>query len=592
MNRNHTLTRKLLLCCACAASILIPAVPALADTGQEQTSVITAGENTQIAASQSASEAAMEQTASDSNAQADTAAAMTEETEPSADQTTETAAETDPSSWPTLWVVGDSTAASFDDTDYYSPRYGWGTQLEPYFQNIHIRNLAVSGTSSKSFLNTPQYQTLTEEMRSGDYLIIGFGHNDEKAESGRYTNPNDNYTVPGSTAYYLYESYLAPARERGVTPLLATPIVRRNLGNNYTGESGHITEDQTTVEGLFPGGDYSKAIRSVAVAKSVPILDLTRRTRDIYEQKNAHGIKDRHAWTSSREISIDNTHTNRYGAQCNAWLIVDELLKTNCSLKDYVVSDPQKPEFSETSLNPSYQEHSFAAPAHTSSIWPTADLSSQNPTEYSQWKPTVFGAIDGYEYMNPQYFSMQPHEDGTIRMAAGILSPADQKFSVGKIAARSDGIAMYYQQIPADRNFTFSADVTIDAIDPNNQASFGLMVRDDIYLDTVIQDLLGDYVAAGPLMLDTSEPWNCFARKNGTLTKGGAITANASVGDTIHLEIRKSSDGYTCIYGDNEPVSAGFDFPLTKRDSEHVYAGLFVSRSVDVRFSNIHLTIE
>lgn len=492
------------------------------------------------------------------------------------------AVSTNPEDFPTLWVVGDSTAAEFQDSTYYSPRFGWGTQLNNYFQYINIRNLAVSGTSSKSFSQTAQYETLMQEMKDGDYLIIGFGHNDEKAESGRYTNPNDSYTIPGSTQYYLYESYLKPANERGVTPLLATPIVRRDRGNNYSGESGHITEDQTTAEGLFPGGDYAKAIRRIAVAKSVPILDLTRRTRDIYEQLNAQGIKNRHAWTSSREVSIDNTHTNLYGAQCNAWLIADELLKTNCSLKNYVISDPKQPEFCETSLNPNYQEHSFSAPDHDSTIW-------ENTPE---WKPTVFGDLDGYEYMNHQYFSMQPNEDGSIRIAAGILTPADQKIGIGKIAAASDGIAMYYKQLPADQNFTFSADAAILGLDANNQASFGLMVRDDIYLDTVINDTLGDYVAAGPLMLGSSETWNCFARKNAVLTKGSTADRSYGVGETVHLEIRKSSDGYTCTFGDNAPVSAGFDFPLTGRDPEHVYVGIFGARSVDIQFSNIQLHID
>ena len=546
MKRTSKALKTLLAGCICAASVLCCGFSAMAETA----------------------------TASDAVAATETTDQLLSETAP--------AVSTNSADFPTLWVVGDSTAAAFDDSTYYSPRYGWGTQLGNYFQYINIRNLAVSGTSSKSYTWTDQYQTLLQEMESGDYLIIGFGHNDEKAESGRYTNPNDSYTVPGSTQYYLYESYIQPAKDRGVTPLLATPIVRRNLGNNYTGESGHITEDQTTVEGTFPGGDYAKAIRRIGVAKSVPVLDLTRRTRDIYEQQNAQGIKNRHAWTSSRDVSVDNTHTNLYGAQCNAWLIVDELLKTSCSLKDYVIADPQQPQFSETSLNPNYQEHGFAAPNHDSVIW----------TGTADWKATVFGDINGYEYMNHQYFSMQPNEDGTIRMAAGILSPADQKIGVGKIANTSDGIAMYYQQIPTDRNFTLSADVTIDGLDSNNQASFGLMVRDDIYLDTVINDTLGDYVAAGPLMLGFSDPWNCFARKNGVLTQGSALTKHYTTGDTVHLEIRKSSDGYTCTFGDNAPVSTGFDFPLTTRDSEHVYAGMFVARSVDVRFSNICLTIE
>ncbi|MCI6886793.1 MAG: GDSL-type esterase/lipase family protein [Lachnospiraceae bacterium] len=501
---------------------------------------------------------------------------------PSDAESSTAAVVTDPSAWPTLWVVGDSTAAEFADTAYYSPRYGWGTQLGNYFQNIHIRNLAVSGTSSKSFLNTEQYHTLLQEMQAGDYLMIGFGHNDEKAESGRYTNPNEIYSVPGSFQYYLYESYIRPAREREVTPLLVTPIVRRNLGNNYTGESGHITQDQTTVEGTFPGGNYAKSIRQLAVAKSVPLIDLTRRTRDIYEQLNAHGIKNRHAWTSSNEVSIDNTHTNRYGAACNAWLIADEVSKTSCPLRQYIIADPQPPQFSETSLNPAYHAYAFTAPTGLSSRWPSV----------GDWKATVFGDIDGYEYMNPQYFTLQPYEDGSIRLASGIIEPADQKLGVGKIASGSDGIAMYYQAIPADRNFTLSTDVTISRIDANNQASFGLMVRDDIYLDTIIQDTLGDYVAAGPLMLASSEPWNCFARKNGALSQGSPLKRNYQAGDSLHLEIRKTSDGYTCTFGDNPPVSAGFDFPLTSRDSGYVYAGLFAARSVDVMFWNVELTLE
>lgn len=483
---------------------------------------------------------------------------------------------------PTLWIVGDSTAAAFDDNTWYSPRYGWGTQLTHYLKDIQIKNLAVSGTSSKSYLTTDQYQTLSQNLKTGDYLMIGFGHNDEKAESGRYTNPNGNIYTSGSFQNYLYDYYIRPALEKSANPILVTPIVRRNRGNNYTGESGHITETQTTVEGTFPGGDYAKAIRQAGVTKTIPVLDLTRRTRDIYESQYASGVKNRHAWTSSREVSIDNTHTNLYGAQYNAWLIADELLKSNSSLKNYVIENPQPPVFSETSLNPNYQDSSFTLPNTESALWQAA----------GDWKPTVFGDIEGYEYMNPLYFTLQPQENGSIRLAAGRLETTEQKVGVGKIDGKSEGIAMYYQAVPANCSFTLSADVTITRLDPNNQASFGLMVRDDIYVDTIIHDTLGDYVAAGPLMLGSNEPWNCFARKNGVLTSGGILKKNYREGDSLHLEIKKTSDGYSCTFGDNPPVSAGFDFPLTTRSAEYVFPGFFVSRSADVSFWNINLTID
>ncbi len=484
---------------------------------------------------------------------------------------------------PTLWVVGDSTAAEFQD-NYYIPRYGWGTQLYRYFQGIEIRNLAVSGTSTKSFMETPQYQTLLNGMQTGDYLIIGFGHNDEKAESARYTNPNGTASTPGSIQYYLTEAYIEPARTAGVTPVVCTPIVRRDPGDNYTGESGHIIGDQTTIEGTFEGGDYAKAIQMAAVAKNVPVLNLTKRTREIYKTLGSWKVRDRHAWLSTREVSIDNTHTNLYGAAWNAWLIANELSQTDCSLKNYLIANPTPPNKWLLTANPDYRDRAFSMPTQDSSHW----------TSVGDWKGTVFGDVEAMEYINDIYFTLAPYDEDAFRIAAGRLDGDDTTVGakVGKISTRTDGIAMYYQAVPASLNFTFSADVTIQKLDPNNQASFGLMARDDIYIDTVSNDTLGDYVAAGPLMLGDPDPWNCFARKSGVLTSGGALTRSYGPGDTVHVEIRKSSDGYTCTFGDNAPVSAGFDFPLTGLDPEHVYVGMFVARSADVVFTNVKLEVE
>ena len=73
------------------------------------------------------------------------------------------------------------------------------------------------------------------------------------------------------------------------------------------------------------------------------------------------------------------------------------------------------------------------------------------------------------------------------------------------------------------------------------------MVRDDIYLDTVVNDTLGDYVAAGQLQLSSASPWNCFARKNGQLISGGNASRIYKAGETVHVVIRKGPDGYTCV---------------------------------------------
>lgn len=482
---------------------------------------------------------------------------------------------------PVVWVAGDSTVSAFHD-DYYYPRYGWGTQLEQFFQNVKIENLAISGTSSLSFASTDHYKTLLNEMKSGDYLLIGFGHNDEKTEKERYTNPNGGIEDDGSFANSLYTRYIQKAEKAGATPILCTPIVRRSKDNNYLGSNGHITSDQVTDKGTFPGGDYAQAIRDLGNKTGVTVVDLTARTREIYEQLGAEGVKNRHAWTSSKEISIDNTHTNIYGAACNAWLVADELMKSSSSLKNFIIPGFAAPTNQMLTVNSMYKERVYTRPAGISTLWPVI----------GPWRGTVFGNVGGEGSINKDNFTLEEAENGGLHIRAGVFTSNEAGKGVGKISSSNEGIAMYYQAIPANKNFTLTADVKINKLVPNNQVSFGLMVRDDIYLDLPADETLGDYVAAGPLNLASSVQNNSFARKNGVLIKGGNCTKTYGVGDTVTIKIRKSKDGYTCTYGENEPVSAGFDFNLTAIDSEFVYAGMFSSRNADVTFHNIQLTID
>ena len=75
-----------------------------------------------------------------------------------------------------LYLVGDSTVASFNDYTYFYPRFGYGTKLQDYFNNVEVINLALSGRSSKSYLKEKNYLKLKELLKDGDYLLIGFWH--------------------------------------------------------------------------------------------------------------------------------------------------------------------------------------------------------------------------------------------------------------------------------------------------------------------------------------------------------------------------------------------------------------------------------
>ncbi|MFB3168434.1 GDSL-type esterase/lipase family protein [Neobacillus sp. 179-C4.2 HS] len=475
-------------------------------------------------------------------------------------------------STPTIWIVGDSTVSSFTD-NYYYPRYGWGTQIANYLDgSFTIKNLALSGRSSKSYTTDPEYQTLLSGMKSGDYLLIGFGHNDEKTEPERYTNPNGTYLDPGSFANSLYENYIKPAQAAGTQVILSTPIVRRTNTGVWSNSNLHITD---TV-GEFPGGDYRQAIRDLGTALNVPVVDMTTLTKTLYDELSPSETLYLHAWTSSKPQSVDNTHTNIWGGRCNAYLLTKAIKELGVSgLAEHVINAEAPTKADTLVSNPNYQETPYNGELQQSALW----------ADYGIWKGTVFGDIGGVPSTANQ--TLETDSDGNMHIAV-----ANNK---GKIASVTDGFAMYYYKVPANSTFTLTAKAKINNFSLNDQVSFGLMARDEMHIDSYINTTMGDYVAAAPLKLTkaaTGGFWNSFARKSGVLTQGGTAANPISVGDTINLSITSNSDGYATKVGKEATITGGFDFKLTSVDPDYVYVGMFVARNADITFSDIKLVVD
>lgn len=479
----------------------------------------------------------------------------------------------------TIWVVGDSTVSSFTD-NYYYPRYGWGTQLDKFFDGnkFEIQNIALSGRSSKSFTTEPQYQTLLKEMKQGDFLFIGFGHNDEKTEVDRFTNPNGDYTKEGSFANSLYENYIKKAKEAGCTPVLMTPIVRRTTDANFSNSQLHITSTSVALDGtVFEGGDYPQAIRDLGQQLSVPVVDMTAMTKELYTELGAAGSLYLHAWTSNKDNSVDNTHTNIFGATYNGYLIAKTIKEQAVEgLADYVVDSmiqaaPTKEVYLHS--NPAYIVPEYSNDLKDSALW----------DDYGVWKGTVFGDIGGGAPTKDN-FTVGKDDAGNMNIAV--------RNGKGKISGNTDGVAMYYYKVPVGKNFSLTATATVNKLDnANDQVSFGLMARDDMYIDVYDPSTLGDYVAAGPLKMKTAK-WSCFARKSGTLTQGGTMTNPIELNQPIDLKIESNSDGYACSFGKEQTITGGFDFQLTSIDSEYVYVGMFAARNADITFTNIKLVVD
>ena len=489
----------------------------------------------------------------------------------------------------TLYLVGDSTVAAFNDP-YYYPRYGYGTQIGKYLSpNVTVTNLALSGRSSKSFIDpadNANYATLLSSIKAGDYVLIGFGHNDEKADSTLYTNPNTGMTDPTSFQYYLYTYYIKAAQAVGATPILATPIVRRDSSGAYLGAKIHVTTDVVSGGVTFPGGNYPQAIRDLGAATGVTVIDNTVSTlavgQHIFAAAGPAGTANLQAWVSAAPTSVDDTHTNIYGAAYYSYLIATGLKASSSPFKDYVLPGITPPDPAILVVNPSWQPTPYSPPAR-SALWVTT----------APWLGSVFGDLGGVSKVADGSFGIA--ETSTSPLVVSMRS-GTATASAGKIAAATEGIAFYFQQVPIDKDFRLTATATVTSITYNNsQVGFGLMVRDAAWTDVSDASLLSSFVAAGTLKGNSpAAAWSSFMRDTSAPTQltGTVVGSPASVpaaGSVVDLTIVKSGSSYTCTYGTEAP--AVYTIDLNAIDGGFVYAGLFTARMCQVEFSNINLTI-
>jgi len=236
-----------------------------------------------------------------------------------------------------VFLVGDSTVCEYDSNTTSSlDRYGWGMKLAEQFNNVTVRNLALSGRSSRSFLTEANYTTLCNEIGAGDYLFIQFGHNDEKTDESTYPGLGTYTGLDWSTldssgknssGQYSYEwilaaKYITMAQNKGALPILVTPITRR-------GSDGSANYSAHTA--------YQQAMIGIAAMYNIPVIDMTTQTAELYTELYNSGGADAtaamHCLSSSG--AIDNTHLSGLGASTIAGMIADNCVDLGLSIGAY-----------------------------------------------------------------------------------------------------------------------------------------------------------------------------------------------------------------------------------------------------------------
>ncbi len=199
----------------------------------------------------------------------------------------------------TVFVAGDSTAATYATADV--PRAGWGQALPVFLRpEVGVHNAALSGASSKSFVDLGRLDLILDAIRPGDTLVVSFGHNDEKAEDPA------RYTEPWTTFQDYLRLYLDGARRRRAHPVLVTPVERRRFTADGTPYLSH--------------GEYPDAMRALAARTRTPLIDLTALSFALWGRLGPEGTKDHFLWLDPGESVnypagvADNTHFQAHGA--------------------------------------------------------------------------------------------------------------------------------------------------------------------------------------------------------------------------------------------------------------------------------------
>lgn len=208
------------------------------------------------------------------------------------------ALEIEPVRVPTVFLCGDSTVCD----QPAEPWNSWGQMLPRFFgPGVAVASYAQSGESIKSSLGAKRFEKVFSVMKTNDWLLVQFGHNDMKDKT--------------TNALAVYKSNLkkivAQTRAKGATPVLVTSMERKN----------------GVERGTLAG--YPQTVRDVAKEEGVAVIDLHAMSKVLYR---ALGVKLDLAFQ-------DGTHHNNYGSYELARCIVTGIRQNKLDLARYLAED-------------------------------------------------------------------------------------------------------------------------------------------------------------------------------------------------------------------------------------------------------------
>jgi lysophospholipase L1-like esterase len=209
------------------------------------------------------------------------------------------AVEIEPAEVPVIFLLGDSTVCDQSQEPYNS----WGQMFPRWFKPVvAVANHGESGETYRDSLGRHRLDKILSVLRPGDWLIMQFGHNDQKQIAAGTGGPFTTYVTE-------MKKHVAAVRAQGGHVIIVSPMERRGFDENGKVRPSLI--------------DYADAARQTARELGVPFIDLNALSKPFYEALGPE--KSARAFATAANGQTDNTHHNNYGSYQLARAVVQSI---------------------------------------------------------------------------------------------------------------------------------------------------------------------------------------------------------------------------------------------------------------------------
>ena len=342
-------------------------------------------------------------------------------------------------------TLGDSTMAPYDESATVTR--GWGMYFGTFLTNGWSSvNYAKGGRDSRGGYNE-LWQTAKKNVEAGDYVIITFGHNDEKnqgmdgvalynyykgiGDEAKAAAVDQRGTVPSTT----YKEYLGKivdeVKALGATPIICSPVCRSYFssgkitrpGRHDLGDKFSVLTDEGPKENQKVAADdhtmdYAYHSQQLAKEKEVAFIDLTTATKELYE---SYGDAKCHEYLFDGEGS---THFNTTGAllvarECARLMKAQGIMADDITLPVDITVAPATGDFGEAykgqTLQKEFTLNGFGLTPENGSVSITATDGIELSFDKKEWTSALTADYTASTLVKTFYAQLKLTENGEKR---------------------------------------------------------------------------------------------------------------------------------------------------------------------------------